>query len=52
MYINIFFKVAPKLGQRLCTIIVQGIWSNFTKNILFIIFSDTRTYPYMVCKKV
>ena len=25
------FKVAQKLGQSPCTI-VQGIWSNFTKN--------------------
>ena len=25
------FKVAPKSGQKPCTI-VQGLWSNFTKN--------------------
>ena len=25
------FKVAPKLGQRPCTI-VHGLWSNFIKN--------------------
>ena len=26
-----FFKVAPKFGQRPCTI-VQGLWPNFGKN--------------------
>ena len=27
------FTVAPKSGQRPCTIIVQGLWSNFIKNV-------------------
>ena len=47
------FKVAPKSGQRLCTIILQGFWPNFDKNekeriLHFITFPDTYTCTYIL----
>ena len=43
------FKVAPKSGQRPCTI-VQGISPKMARRefLIFIIFSDTYTCTYVV----
>ena len=47
------FKVAQKLGQRPCTIIVQGFWPNFIKNkktrILQLYYIFWYIYMYLCC---